>query len=138
MRPYKKMQGYSLIEILVAFSILAMALTVLFRIFSSGLNNVGASSEYALAVLVAESKLASPGVSEPLRPGRSEGIEGDRFSWSRMVSEYSEPTQQLSNNIGLSPYRIVVDVEWSGKRGLRQVQLETIRLGVDSTSAGES
>ena len=81
----KKMQGYSLIEVLVAFSILAMALSVLFRIFSTGLNNVGVASEYSLAVLVAESKLASPGVSEPLRPGRSEGIEAERFSWSRMV-----------------------------------------------------
>jgi len=134
----KKMQGYSIIEVLVAFSILAMALSVLSRIFSTGLNNVGVESQYSLAVLVAESKLASPGVSEPLRPGRSEGSEAERFSWSRMVAEYSEPDQQLTNNIGLRPYRIIVDVKWSGKRGSRQVQLETIRLGVDGTSAGES
>ena len=47
-------QGFSLIEILVAFMILAMSLTVIFRIFSSGTRNVALSEDYAQAVLVTE------------------------------------------------------------------------------------
>jgi len=53
------MQGYSLIEVLVAFTILALTLTVLFRIFSGGLRNVDAAADYAMAVLVAEGKLGT-------------------------------------------------------------------------------
>ena len=37
--------GYTLIEVLVAFTILALALTVLLRIFSGGLRNVSVSSD---------------------------------------------------------------------------------------------
>jgi len=61
----KHQQGFSLIEILVAFVILAMSLTVIFRIFSGGLRNVALSEDYAQAVLVAESQLSAIGVSEP-------------------------------------------------------------------------
>ena len=46
-----KQRGYSLIEVLVAFTILAMALTVLLKIFSAGLRNVDAASEYGVEVI---------------------------------------------------------------------------------------
>ena len=57
-----RQSGYTLIEVLVAFMILALALTVLMRIFSGGLRNVSVSSDYAVATLIAESRLAATAV----------------------------------------------------------------------------
>ena len=66
-----KQGGYSLIEVLVAFVILAMALTVLLRIFSGGLRNVDAATDYAQAVVIANAQMNSPGSIEPLQPGET-------------------------------------------------------------------
>ena len=46
-----------------------MALTVLLRIFSGGVRNVAVSSDYAKAVLIAESRLATAGIDDTLAPG---------------------------------------------------------------------
>ena len=128
MTRYKQMQGYSLIEVLVAFTILALALTVLFRIFSGGLRNVDASADYALAVLVAEGKLAEPGVSTPLQIDTADGVEADKFTWYRSITQYEPAAAKFDNPLGVRAYRIVVNVEWPGGRSTRRVALETIRL----------
>jgi len=86
-------RGFSLIEILVAFMILAMSLTVIFRIFSGGLRNVALSEDYARAVLVAQSQLSVSGISAPLQPGLTSGEWGERFRWQRLVEHY-RPWQQ--------------------------------------------
>ena len=81
-------QGFTLIEVLVAFMILTLSLSVLFRIFSGGLNNVAVAGNYAQAVLVAESQLALVGHDEPLLVGQSYGEAGERFRWRRTIENY--------------------------------------------------
>ena len=81
-------QGFTLIEVLVAFMILALSLSVLFRIFSGGLNNVAVAGDYAQAVLVAESQLAVVSRSEPLVAGQTYGESGERFRWRRIIEDY--------------------------------------------------
>ena len=58
--------GFSLLEILVAFVIMALALGVLMRVFSGPLNSTAVADHYAEARLNAESKLASIGVQPTL------------------------------------------------------------------------
>src|ERR1700690_801183 len=58
--------GFSLLEVLAAFVILALVGTALFRVFSGALGNVAASDEYSRATLYAESRLAGLGVETPL------------------------------------------------------------------------
>ena len=48
-------RGFSLLEVLVAFVILALVATALFRLFSGALQNASAAEEWSRAVLVAES-----------------------------------------------------------------------------------
>jgi general secretion pathway protein I len=133
--PLKRRQrGYSLIEVLVAFAILAMALTVLLRIFSGGLRNVDAASEYAQAVLVAEAELAVPGILEALQPGLTDGVAEGGFEWRRQVQPYDPNSDGAIGPI--LPYYIAVEVSWPSQRGKRYVQLETIRLGEAGTFAG--
>jgi prepilin-type N-terminal cleavage/methylation domain-containing protein len=63
MRNFRPMpvRGFSLLEVLVAFVILSLVATALFRLFSGALQNVSAADEYTRAVLVAESVLATAG-----------------------------------------------------------------------------
>jgi len=136
MRHDHRQSGYSLIEVLVAFSILAMALTVLLKIFSAGLRNVDAASEYAQAVSIADAELAVPGVLEPLQPGITEGEEDGGYYWVRDVSEFRPVNRPDYVDTPVLPYLISVEVTWSAGRGERTVRLETIRIGAAGTVAG--
>ncbi|MDH4108014.1 MAG: prepilin-type N-terminal cleavage/methylation domain-containing protein [Gammaproteobacteria bacterium] len=127
-RHKRRQTGYSLIEVLVAFTILAMALTVLFRIFSSGLRNVDVSADYSQALLVAEGLLAAPGNVEELREGIAEGVAADRFHWTRRISEFQPEGYEPVRDSGVSAYRVEVEVRWDRERAERRMGLATIRL----------
>ncbi len=83
--------GFTLLEVLVAFTILAMALGVLMQIFSRGVNGAILSDRYARASTLAESKLASTGIEEPLKEGSSNGKFDDDFAWALNVRPYEDP-----------------------------------------------
>ena len=51
--------GFSLLEVLVAFVILSLVATAVFRLFSGALGNASAADDYSRAVLVTESVLRS-------------------------------------------------------------------------------
>jgi len=121
-------QGFSLIEILVAFMILALSLTVIFRIFSGGLRNVALSEDYARAVLIAQSQLSVIGVSEPLQPGLTSGEWGERFRWQRMVEHYLPWQQDKEMVATVKAYRVTVNVYWQHAGGTRQIRLSSVRL----------
>jgi general secretion pathway protein I len=123
-----RQSGYTLIEVLVAFMILALALTVLLRIFSGGLRNVSVSSDYAIATLIAESRLAGAGIDVPLRPGETSGTEGERFEWTVSVQDYQPWPGYRSAAKGLDAYRVTVTVEWPHGDNTRSVGLSTVRL----------
>ncbi|MGZ8224716.1 MAG: type IV pilus modification PilV family protein, partial [Methylobacter sp.] len=50
-----KQAGFSLLEILIAFTILAFSLSILLNIFSTGANTAVVAEEYTAAVQIAES-----------------------------------------------------------------------------------
>ncbi len=127
--------GFSLLEVLAAFVVLALVGTALFRIFSGALGNASLSDEYSRATLYAESRLAAPGVETPLREGVQQGTSDDgKYSWTARVEPYRTPgsTPDLDATVELMPvrlWRIAVTVSWPGVAGSdRSVALATVRL----------
>jgi general secretion pathway protein I len=127
--------GFSLLEVLAAFVVLALVGTALFRIFSGALGNASLSDEYSRATLYAESRLASPGVETPLREGVQQGTSEDgKYSWVARVEPYRPPgsTPDLDAAAALMParlWRIAVTVSWPGLAGgERSIALATVRL----------
>jgi general secretion pathway protein I len=91
-------RGFSLLEVLVAFAILALSLTVLMQVFSTGLRNISVGEDYTRAVLLAESVLASVGVEQSLQEGEQTGAFDDRYGeeyrWRVAVSRYDLAREQ--------------------------------------------
>lgn len=131
-------RGFTLIEILVAFMILALSLTVIFRIFSGGLRNVALSEDYARAVLVAESQLSAIGVSEPLESGVTSGKWDARFHWERVVERYLPWEEDKVLATPLLAYRVTVNVDWEYAGRDRQITLRSVRLKKAERTAGQS
>jgi general secretion pathway protein I len=128
MRSDRLTQGYTLIEVLVAMAILAMSLSVLFRIFSTGLLNVDVSADYARAVIVMETQLAAAGFDAELRQGQTEGTVDERFYWLRTVEDYVLTGQSGDQEMPVSAFLVTVAVEWEHRGRTRQVSLNSIRL----------
>jgi len=121
--------GFSLLEVLVAFAILALALGVLFQIFALGMRNTVLAEEYSRATLLAESKLATVGVEAPLEQGVTAGAIDDTYSWRatvqpHVVDEGEDPALPQR----FEPVDVTVAVLWGEAGREHSVALSTLRL----------
>ena len=122
-------QGFSLLEILIAFSILAFSLTVLLNIFSGGLRRTIVAEEYQQAVIIAQSKLAAAGVEEALDNGMQSGDIEQRYFWSVQMQALNLGKLDLSSeDQDVVPYQVTARVEWLAGKNNRQFELTTIKL----------
>jgi general secretion pathway protein I len=129
-------RGFSLLEVLAAFVILALVATALFRLFSASLQNAAASAEWSRALLVAESQLDAAAAAQPLREVEERGTEDNgRIRWATKVAPFAAPgvdpdLERGSEALAMRMYRVTVEVTFDGDNGKeRSLSLATIRLG---------
>jgi general secretion pathway protein I len=130
-----RQRGFSLLEVLVAFVILALVGTVLSRLYSSSLRNAGAAEEWSRAELVAESRLAAATSAIPLKQGSASGTdESGRINWSTRIEPYIAPDVSpdllnASAQLPMQLLRVSVDVSFPGDTGHdRTIALSTVKL----------
>jgi general secretion pathway protein I len=126
-------RGFSLLEVLVAFVILALVLAVLMRIFSGALRNIGAAEGYSQAVAIAESKLAAIGVDAPLAEGSNAGS-GNGYSWRIVVRREEAGAPVLESVQPDELYRVEVTVSWGEAPAARSVRFVTLRAAPGASS----
>jgi general secretion pathway protein I len=128
--------GFSLLEVLVAFVILALVLGVVMRIYAQGMARVSESDSIARAVLLAESKLAQVGADIPLEEGELSGIENDEaLRWRVRLVAY-DPDKAAATAAGavqtVMPVRLLqveVEVSWGESQAApRSLRLQTVKL----------
>lgn len=123
----QRQSGFSLLEVLVAFSILALSLGVVLQIFSTGVRGVTQSGNYGKAMLLAESKMAAAGRDEELGEGEYSGDFNDTYRWRVVMAPYE--TEELDpDKFGLDAFRVEVEVEWEDGERRRRVSLTSLRL----------
>ena len=100
-----KNRGFTLVELVAAFVIFALAFGVLLQILSSCLHTTAQSADYTRAALLAQSLLDPVGVGEQLREGASSGRFDDRYSWQLRVAKIDppEPIQSLGAAAAAAP-----------------------------------
>lgn len=131
--------GFTLLEVLVAFTILALSLGAVFQVWSIGLRSTSQAESRALAVLLLESKLAGIGIEEPLESGEQAGEFDNGFRWHASVEPYeAAPTEAEAEGFesegvgpgpGFVPYQVVVTVRWGERENEHALSLTTLRLG---------
>jgi general secretion pathway protein I len=122
-------QGFSLLEILVAFSILAVSLTILLNIFASGLNATSTAEDYTLAVQIAESLMAKTGVETPLQISQTSGIVHNKYRWQITIQPFVFSSEPINPPPPVNFFKVKVLVTWGdNETRSRQIKLVTLKL----------
>ena len=122
--------GFTLLEVLVAFTILSIAVVAVIQGFAQGLRLLRAAGDQQMAVLIADQKARE--VVIPVE-GRDQGHEG-AFDWERTISVVSAPDlTRTPASAKWHVYQIDVTVKWGDKRRLEVV---TLRTSAEKTPPG--
>jgi general secretion pathway protein I len=128
--------GFTLLEVVVALAIAAVALVGLFQAGSGGLLAVDTAARAQEAVQRAQSHLAAVGRDAALVQGDFTDDDGGGYRWRLSVRPVA--TQQVLAPVGNSAapatlYDVEVAVSWPGRSGDRSVVLRTLWLGTAAT-----
>jgi general secretion pathway protein I len=129
-------RGFSVLEVLVAFIIVALVVTALFRLFGGALGNAAAAEDWTRALLVAQSRLALAASAVPLKETNDAGSDASgRIQWRTSVAPYVPPDvnpdlERASEAMTTRLYRVSVDVTFAADNGReKQLSLSTVKLG---------
>lgn len=118
--------GFTLLEILVAISIMAICLTVILQLFSGGLKSSRLSDDYTRAVFHAKEIMEEILVSNALEEGISEGRFDDSYAWKAEVVRI-EQLEEEESRLPIDTFAIKVQVMWGGANKNKRFELETIK-----------
>lgn len=128
-------RGYSLIEVLVAFAVLALALTLLLGTLSNAGRQVRWSDEAGRAAMHARSLLDANTSAVVLATGRSEGVfEDGRYRWVLDIADFRDPDPALQTRRQADPgaarlLQLDLTVRWGeGEDPRRRLHLTSLRL----------
>jgi len=126
--------GYTLIEVIIAFAALALALTLLLGTLSGATKQVRWSDDAGRAAMHAQSLLAQLGVGEQLRPGHTEGdFEDGKYRWTLDVAQWKDPSLADAPPQPVDPaaprlLSLDLLVQWGGGTPKERLQLQSLRL----------
>jgi general secretion pathway protein I len=127
----KRPRGYTLIEVIVAFALLALGLTLLLGTLSGAARQVRWSGDAGRAALYAQSLLDQVGVGEALQPGQRDGeVDGGRYRWALTISPWTDASAAPAQPISLQAPRmleVVLTMQWGDGGPGQRLQLRTLR-----------
>jgi general secretion pathway protein I len=128
----RRQRGFTLLEVVVAFVVLALVLASVFEVFSTWLARTGELGDHSQALMIAQSHLASVGVEEPVKEGDTGGESDDRrYRWSLRIARHEERNEAGAvAQATYSLYRAEVRVAWQGGDGRdHEIAMANLQMG---------
>ncbi len=144
----RRQRGFSLLEVILAFTLLAVALGILMAILGGGLTQVRGAADASVATLHAQSLLDEVGVLEPIEPGRRGGdFDDGRYRWEMEITEAEDPAPVGFADPGAAPvetvgrqlasapllYRVELVMAWGEGDLERRISFVTLRARTPPT-----
>jgi general secretion pathway protein I len=118
--------GFTLVEVLVALSILVIALGVLLKIIAISLDRTREVRDETVASSLLQSLLVQAGTSVPLTQGDSGGVFANGFIWHLHVEPYgSDNDRQAWSENAMT---VVATVAWRDDGRVQSRSLTTLRI----------
>ena len=135
----KRARGFTLLEVMLAFTILAVAMGLLLGMLSRGLGQVRQSQDETEATLYAQSLLDQVGVIDAVQAGQQVGeFDNGRYRYRLETTEIDDPSPapvlpptvvDAATAINAPKvYRIALVVSWGSANASRELKFVTLRV----------
>lgn len=124
-------QGFSLLEVIAAIMLLAIAFTALMKVAGASISLSHNAAAHSEAALWARSLLDSAFVGEPIRPGSRSGQFNPQYRWQLEVTPWNpgEPARRDAPLQLYQLYQLDLTVAWGSSAHPRKAHFRTLRLG---------
>jgi len=127
--PHRRAGGFSLLEVIAAIAVLAIAFAALMQVAGSAMSLTARANERTQAALRARSLLDGAFIMDPVREGSSDGRFDDTYRWRMNVTPYAAADAGADPTAGGSRmYRLDVDVLWGDEGHERRAHFSTLRF----------
>ena len=141
----REQRGFTLIETIAAFVLLALFVGVLMSSLGTAMRHTVWAEQQSIAAEWAQSKMDLVGIGEPIEEGNSRGRFDDDYRWEMEVVEYDpprdpppapteaqlaagyQPVEYDPDSLGMYLYRVDLRVLWGDARDERSAMFTTVR-----------
>jgi len=126
-RSRQEPRGFSLMEVLVAMTILGVAFSTLFSLMSGSLRNIDRIQEHDKIVRLGQMKLNEIVLqTNQAASAQLSGSFDDKYRWQASMEPVSALDDSNNTSPGYSLVRVRLSVVWMGRSGENQFNLETV------------
>ncbi len=125
----RRLYGFTLIEVLVAFTITAASLGIIFQIYAKGATAMTLANEYAQASAIAEAKLAGVSADHKILGFQKRGRVDNKYDWEIRIDDYMNENYQIG--FTSPPYTLMMfssRVSWVSRGKIKRVDIQTLKL----------
>jgi general secretion pathway protein I len=131
-----RQDGFTLLEVIVAFAISALAISILYEGTLGGLAATAAAGKTMEALSLAQSHIAAIGRGAPIVPQDDSGTDGGGFDWTLHIKPIGSREMTLSDSDRANDtketaavlYDVVVTESWTEGLRHREVRIATRRF----------
>jgi general secretion pathway protein I len=142
--PTGRDSGFTLLEVIVAFAISALAVSILYEGAAGGLTATGTAAKIVEALSLAKSHLAAIGHGAPIAPQDDGGTDGGGYDWHLRIRPLSSREMNLSDSDRANDtketsavlYDILVTESWTENGHPHQVTIGTRRFDLRTAEGG--
>lgn len=134
----RRARGFTLLEVVMAFSILAIGLTMAMGVATNSMRQARQAADHTVAALHAQTLLDNAGLDERLEPGDSSGEFEDGYTWQLSVQPYEPQADVVPEGLdGLSMPVELLELElvvaWERGEQRREARFRTLRAMLPDT-----
>ncbi|HTZ69800.1 MAG TPA: prepilin-type N-terminal cleavage/methylation domain-containing protein [Acetobacteraceae bacterium] len=128
--------GFTLLEVIIAFAISALAVGLLYEGATGGLAATASAEKTAEALLLAQSHLSAIGHGDVIAAQTTSGVDGDGYTWHLDVKSIGTREMNLDDSDRANDtkptnavlYDVKVTISWQDGPRNRSVTLDTHRF----------
>jgi prepilin-type N-terminal cleavage/methylation domain-containing protein len=123
-----RVRGFTLIEVIVAMTIMAVSFSVLFSLSSRSLDGMRRARDIERRIEFARAKLAELHLLEDLQPGdHASGAFDEKANWSVDVLPFIRPVADGPHRNPNAVVRIQLSLQWQGAHEPQRWQVDSYR-----------